>query len=409
MSVLPDRVFATARHARRVVALGAIVSGQHGAVRHSTLFAACDQGLNIDGFEPDRAPDPDLHQLSRASQPTDRRQRHSEALGDLPNSQKSGRGLAVACICMTKHERISPALTLPAKGQQPLLFGDYLAPPGPPSEWQCDELGEPLWISSFPLAQGAPWAWVWIIPPASAVTQLPAWQQPWLARALQAGPISLPHLYPLVPQQRGEGAAWDRTVALLRTAKTAEERAKIEDELRNSRTPGNPGLCSTAWREIQCAAWLADGLELPPARVADRLGLGGTNERSTKRTAKRHIDAGRQLLNDSGVLPWTLWQNGEVPSTWWQSPEFLLGLNLWWVLIMSQASEIRLHQEVHHRSADAARVHEGQPPRVADGNYEQDVLRRERAQQARRLQHLAATGCIAGADGPVMRSRPSRS
>ncbi len=389
--------------------MGAIVSGTHGAVRQSTLFAACDQGLNINGFVPDRAPDPDLHQLPRPSQPTDRRQRHREALGDLLNSQKSGRGLCVSSVCMTKHERISPALALPDKGQQPLLFGDYLAPPGPPSGWERDELGEPLWISSFPLARGAPSAWAWIIPPASEVTELPSWQRPWLARALQAGPISLPHLFPLVPQQRGEGAAWDRAVARLRTAKTPEERARILDELRKSRTLGNPGLRSTACEEIRCAAWLADGLGLPPARVADRLRLGGTNERTTRRTAERHIDAGRKLLNDSGVLPWTLWPNGRVPSAWWQSPEFLLGLNVWWGWIMSQASEIRRRQEVHHRLADVARVHEGQPPRVADGNYEQDVLRRERAQQARRLQHLDATGCIAGADGPVMRSRPSRS
>ena len=382
--------------------MGTIVSGQHGAVQQSTLLAACDQGLNIDRFEPNRAPDPDLPQLPRPSQPTDSRQRHREALGDLVNSQKSGRGLCVTSVSVTKHEPISPALKLPEKGQQPLLFGDYLAPPGPPSEWQCDELGDPLWISAFPRARWGPW--VWIIPPASEVTRLPAWQRRGLARVLQAGPISLPHLFPLVPQQRGEGAAWDRNVALLRTAKTADERAKIEDELRKSRTPGNPGLRSTACEEIRCAAWLADGLGLPPARVADRLGLGGTNERTTRRTAERYINAGRKLLNDSGVLPWTLWPDGRVPSTWWQSPEFLLGLNLWWVWIMSQASEIRRLEEVHHRLADVGRVHEGQPPRVADGNYEQDVVRRERAQQARRLQHLAATGCIAGAHSPGVRS-----
>ena len=264
-----------------------------------------------------------------------------------------------------------------------------------------------MWISAFPLAQYGPWAW--IIPPASEVTQLPAWQRPWLAPALRAGPISLPYLFPMVPQQRGEGAAWDRAVARLRTVKTPEERARILDELRKPRTPANPGLRSTAPEEVRCAAWLADGLELPPARVADKLRLGGTNERSTKLTAKRHIDAGRKLLSDWGVLPWTLWPDGRVPSAWWQSPEFLLGLNLWWVWIMSQASEIRRRQAVDLRLADAARVHDGQPPRVADGNYEQEVLRRERAQQACRLQHLGVTGCIAGADGPVMRSRPSRS
>ena len=389
------------------MALGAIVSRTHGAVRQSTLLAASDQGLDIDGFEPDRAPDPDLRQFSRASQPTDRRQRHSEALRDLLHSQKPSRGLCVISASVTKHERISPALTLPDKGQQPLLFGDYLAPPGPPSGWERDELGEPLWISSFPLAQRGPW--VWIIPPASEVTQLPGWQRPWLASVLQVGPISLPHLFPLVVQQRGQAADWDRMVARLRTAKTTEQRASILDELQKPRTRANPGLRSTAHEEIRCAAWLADGLGLPPAQVADKLGLGGTNERSTKRTAQRHINSGRKLLNDSGVLPWTLWPNGDVPSAWWQSPKFLTALNLWWVWVMSQASEIRRLQEVNHRLADAARVHDGQPPRVADGNYEQDAVRRERAQQARRMQHLAATGCIAGADSPVMRSRPSRS
>ena len=366
-----------------------------------------DQRVDIAHLESDRPSNPDLRQLSGPDQPFDGRERDRQMLRDVPTGQEPCPGIFILCWSMRKHETISPALILPEKGQQPLLFGDYLAPPGPPSGWERDDLGDPTWISAFPLARWGPWAS--IIPPASEVTQLPAWQRPWLARALQAGPIRLPHLFPLVPQQRGEGAAWDRAVARLRTAKTAEERARILDELRKPRTPANPGLRSTAPEEIRCAAWLADGLGLPPARVADRLGLGGTNERSTKRTAKRHIDAGRKLLNDSGVLPWTLWRNGRVPSSWWQSSEFLLGLNLWWVWIMSQASEIRRCQVVHHRLADAARVHDGQPPRVADGNYEQDAVRRERAQQERRLQHLAATGCIVGADGPVMRSRPSRS
>ena len=328
-------------------------------------------------------------------------------LRDFPTGQKPRTGIFILCWSMRKHETISPALTLPEGGQQPLLFGDYLAPPGPPSGWERDELGEPLWISSFPLAQGGPWAW--IIPPASEVTQLPAWQRPWLAPALQAGPISLPHLFPMVPRQRGEGAAWDRAVARLRTAKTAEERARSLDELRKPRTPANPGLRSTAPEEIRCAAWLADGLELPPARVADRLELGGTNERSTKRTAKRHIDAGRKLLNDSGVLPWTLWRDGQVPSTLVAIARVPTGAQP----LVGMDHESSLGDPPPSGgtppAVDAARVHDGQPPRVADGNYEQDVLRRERAQQARRMQHLAATGCIAGADGPVMRSRPSRS
>jgi hypothetical protein len=281
---------------------------------------------------------------------------------------------------MTKHERISPALTLPDKGQQPLLFGDYFAPPGPPGEWKRDEFGDPLWMTAFPFAQCGPWAC--IIPAPSLGSRLPSWQSPWRARLQKDGALSLPHLFPLVREQRGEETEALTARAVVRSTTPDAEGDAI---LRASRKRGNPGLRRTAREEIQYAAWLADGLGLGPAQIAHKLRLGGTNERSTRRTAQRYVLDGRKLLNDLGILPWTLWPDGMVAGDWWTSREFLFALNLWYGWIVTKAPGLRQCVQAFHRSADAARVLEGKPPRVADGDYERDPYERDLARRCRAI------------------------
>lgn len=139
-------------------------------------------------------------------------------------------------------------------------------------------------------------------------------------------PLQLPHLHALVRAQRGETDAWLAVRQEYRSARDEAERAQLAYA---GRSPGRPPLRSAASDEVRLAAWLADGCGRSNQAIVRLLGLGGQDDRSARRTAARYVQQGRTLLNDLGVLPWTLWVDGRVEPRWWTSERFTLAFAIW--------------------------------------------------------------------------------
>jgi hypothetical protein len=78
--------------------------------------------------------------------------------------------------------------------------------------------------------------------------------------------------------------------------------------------------------------------------IAETMRFSG-DESSRRRTAKGYVRAGRELLNDLGTLPWTLWEAGRVPEEWWNSGEFRAGFSLWYDVILQQREGLELLRE----------------------------------------------------------------
>lgn len=304
-----------------------------GCIGHS--FAARDQRLDVRRLKSHRATHPDPRQLPSIGQPPYCRQRNGKAISNLPNGEKTH--LVVACIAVVEHGPISPALTLPAKGAEYGCFPYFGAPPEPPSQWAVTHFGAPVWIAGL-VATPELLPWGTVIHEKTGSIE-PRSRGPAELQLIHG--LILPHLFPLVRQQRD-----------------AEPRATATE----SRGRGAPPRARAAPREATLAAWLTDGHGYTPARVADHLGLGGTNERSTRRTGLGYVTAGRKLLNDHGVLPWTLWPDGSVADQWWMSHEFSSALHLWYLWVRSRRPDIDRLREVNRRLADAARVHDRKPP-----------------------------------------------
>lgn len=190
-----------------------------------------------------------------------------------------------------------------------------------PSAWALDELGAPRWIVSVRFAHVC--EWVPLVPPAGTEALTSGWRKPWPAgvRELPAG--AMPTLDGLVerPQERRRG-------------------------------PGNPGLAETAPHEARAAAWLRDLRAYSLPRIAKALfaPCGGDHrgERSPRRQAERHVNAGRALLHRERVLPWCLFSNGSVEGDWWDSPRFRTALDLWYLRsvrsapLASQREQVRI-------------------------------------------------------------------
>ena len=98
------------------------------------------------------------------------------------------------------------------------------------------------------------------------------------------------------------------------------------------------------------------------------------SDRSSRAKATRYVQAGRKLLNDEGVLPWTLWPDGIVPPDWSRSFELLVALSAWYGWVRASAGHILRLEEVRYRTIDAARRNDGKPALVV-GDYGEHARR----------------------------------
>lgn len=174
--------------------------------------------------------------------------------------------------------------------------------------------------------------------------------------------MRLPHLVGLVRLQRGALPQWKSWTERVRAARSDAEREAI---FREGRQRGNPGRRHTVRKDILCAAWLADGLALSVREVAETLGFADIDDRALRRKGKAYVEDGRKLLNDAGVLPWTLWADGVVVSKWWLSPRFFAALNHWYAGVLSHRHEWDRGRELVARASDMARLMDGKQPRVS--------------------------------------------
>jgi hypothetical protein len=118
------------------------------------------------------------------------------------------------------------------------------------------------------------------------------------------------------------------------------------------------------------------GAVLSNAQIAERMQFEALDETTNRRKAARYVQAGRKLLNDLAVVPWTLWLDGMVAADWWRSREFFIALDLWYGWILTHAPRLRQLIQISRHAADVQRALEGKLQLVPDGNYELDLIRR---------------------------------
>lgn len=174
--------------------------------------------------------------------------------------------------------------------------GDFVAHLGPPRSWEFTDWGAPQWIATIPDALAG--IWTMILPDVESADD----DRGEASAAAFAGPAAMPSLHRLYRQP-------------LRRP--------------SSRGRGRPPLVEAKPGVSALAAWLTDMREWSDIAVAERPGLSAQDERTRRYGAKRYTAAGRRLLADHGVLPWVMWPEGTVPSTWWSMRAFQEGLSIW--------------------------------------------------------------------------------
>lgn len=115
-----------------------------------------------------------------------------------------------------------------------------------------------------------------------------------------------------------------------------------EDSYFAIRGPGRPHRGRTKPRLAVAAAWLSDFRELSAPAVAEALLIQG-EERSARRTATAYAKDGQRLLYKLGVLPWFLWEDGDVPVGWWNDFRFTEGLRAWYAIYVRPHEQAFAH------------------------------------------------------------------
>ena len=215
---------------------------------------------------------------------------------------------------MIRHDDISAEKRRRNYGRKPPFRGDFPAHlEGPPGLWGLSEFGQPLWIASVPGARSARWGWV--IPPKEKASRAGidvTSRESMLA--LSAGPTSMPSV--------------GRALGL-----------RLHPGERRPRAVGRPKVEYSDPLIARWAAWANDMRDVSTWEIARRLRpwLFGdverqvhSDQRSARRRAEVRLDAGRAILARDGILPWVLWERGEVPSGWWADERFAAGLKAWY-------------------------------------------------------------------------------
>jgi hypothetical protein len=153
------------------------------------------------------------------------------------------------------------------------LAGPSLPPRSSPAKWDLDSQGRPSWIRTLP---GSSWATVF------------EWELGF-GHVLR---LEMPSLWR--PATNGNGRASIRSDAIRRAA-------------------GLRDICRCSYEYIGHHARAAtDGHDLGRA------------------TAKRRVEAGREMLHYLGILPWGAFEPvGRLPKRWWREREFIDALEEW--------------------------------------------------------------------------------
>ena len=180
----------------------------------------------------------------------------------------------------------------------------FLSPPeGPPSQWASDEFGAPAFLDSGVRTVG----FAMIIPDPARIAWLSAevrkrWEVPQLERILRLGPAQMPRF----------------------------PRGDPHDRLRRFKPfTGRPTRELAELEAVRAIAWLLDYKQLSTREIQAVMLINYTDDASANKAVRRYRDSGRRVLAALGVLPWSLWDNGNVPKGWWVDPVFGAGLERW--------------------------------------------------------------------------------
>jgi hypothetical protein len=188
--------------------------------------------------------------------------------------------------------------------------------------WELDEFGRPAWLVGY---RDAEWGrWEAVIPSAEAASaaRLDV-SSPEVKRALEGGPACMPSM----------GARLAR---------------RLRPDERSRPAVGRPPIECSDPLVARWAAWVTDIREVSIWEIARRRSPWAfararrdkreppPNKRSARRPAERRVGAGRSILNRVGVLPWVLWEGGDLPVGWWADARFSEGLRVWYDVYVSR-------------------------------------------------------------------------
>lgn len=115
---------------------------------------------------------------------------------------------------------------------------------------------------------------------------------------------------------------------------------------------GAPFLRLQKPEEVRYAVWLADVRGQNANELAYWLRFGTFTTvpkrigQPVSRKVARYIESGRRLLHDDGVLPWLLWQNGQLSTDWSAARGFGIALAYWYRFYVAwNAREIALARQ----------------------------------------------------------------
>lgn len=145
---------------------------------------------------------------------------------------------------------------------------------------------------------------------------------------------------------------------------------------------GRPPRTVTERERLEMTAVLID-LAWQTRRESTRIlfKVDDPTESAELKMLRRDLPVARRMLSSRFVLPWALWQDGQVPGGWWESEEFEEGVHMWREdavrsPVASPAPTIMPDYVQHMREQMLAEPHD-----VA--TYLEQVAQRERQREAR--------------------------